>query len=210
MNAREKSIQRLAEHLPPDTASGVWDFIEHNKVQFRISKPRKSKLGDYRPPHGGKGHRISVNGDLNPYAFLITTLHEFAHLLNWNEYKNRKSPHGKEWKQAFRFILEPYVSSRIFPDDVTQALESYLVNPAASSCADVNLLKALKSYDTHQKILLEELPDSSTFKLSNGLIFEKGHRLRKRYKCYCLSNKRWYYVSGVAEVVPLKAQASLF
>lgn len=206
----QKNIDLLAYRLPQNTAEGVWGFVKTHQVGFRIAKPRKSKLGDYRPPQRGQGHRISINSDLNQYAFLITVLHEFAHLLTWNLHRNKKSPHGLEWKQEFRQILIPYIQNKTFPDDVTHALNRYLINPAASSCVDVDLSKALNKYDKVQKIMLEDLPDLSTFKLKNGLVFEKGQRLRKRYKCKCLTNQRWYYVAGLAEVIPIKAQSSLF
>lgn len=207
---REKNILLLSEHLPEGTAEGIWYFIEHHRVSFRIAKSRKSKLGDYRPPYGEKGHRISVNHDLNPYAFLITVLHEFAHLLTWNEHRNRKAPHGHEWKAEFKELLRPYMEQDVFPGDVKMALEQYMINPAASSCVDMNLSKSLNTYDLIQKIILEDLPDGSTFSLKNGLVFEKGTKLRKRYKCKCLTNDRMYYVSAIAEVRPVKAQTSLF
>ncbi|MBO6518188.1 MAG: SprT-like domain-containing protein [Bacteroidia bacterium] len=188
----------------------MWNFVKKHKVSFRIAKPRKSKLGDYRPPQRGNGHRISVNADLNPYAFLITVLHEFAHLVTWNDFGNKCAPHGREWKLAFKQLLKPYMEAPVFPDDVQEALGTYLVNPAASSCVDVNLSKALNKHDLVQKTMLEDLPEGSTFRLKNGLVFEKGQRLRKRFKCFCLTNNRWYYVAAIAEVQPIKAQAKLF
>lgn len=199
----QQQINVLAKYVPEGTATGIWQFIVDKKVKFRIAKPRKSKLGDYRPPHGKHGHRISVNADLNQYAFLITVVHEFAHLVVWEEYRNRKAPHGKEWKNTFRGLLTPYMNSQVFPPDVQEAVVNYINNPAASSCADVDLSRALNRYNRIQKIMLDDLPDGSSFKLKNNMVFEKGQKLRKRYKCLCLSNNKWYYVSGVAEVIPL-------
>jgi len=206
----QHQIDVLAKYLPEGTAEGIWQFIVDKKVKFRIAKPRKSKLGDYRPPYGKHGHRISVNADLNPYAFLITVVHEFAHLVVWEAHKNRKAPHGKEWKQTFRSMLTPYMSVNVFPEDVQTAVVNYIDNPAASSCADVDLSRALNRYNKVRKIMLDDLPDGSSFKLKNNMVFEKGQKLRKRYKCLCLTNNKWYYVSGVAEVIPIDTQAKLF
>ncbi len=190
----------LDEYLPPQTAEKVWTLIQQDQVQFRISKPRKSKLGDYRPPHGSKGHRISVNADLNRFSFLITVLHEFAHLYAWKKHRSTIKPHGDEWKKEFQEILNPYLDSNVFPSEIKRALVSYISNPAASSCADENLMRALSTYDHVQKTLVEDLPEGATFVLSNGLMFTKGLKLRKRYKCLCITNKRWYYVSSTADV----------
>jgi len=106
-----KNISLLEEYLPSGVAEDVWSRVEKDNVRFRIAKPRKTKLGDYRPPYGKHGHRISVNADLNPYSFLITVLHEFAHLETWKKFKRTTKPHGNEWKMAFqeRLVLSiPY------------------------------------------------------------------------------------------------------
>ena len=34
-----------------------------------------------RYPYGKHGYRKPINGDLNQYAFLITFIHEMAHLM---------------------------------------------------------------------------------------------------------------------------------
>ena len=206
----DKSKALLADYLPAGTVDSVWDMIRHYQVRFRIARPRKSKLGDYRPPNGKQGHRISVNSDLNPYAFLITTLHEFAHLVTWNSYKNRVLPHGMEWKVAFREILTPYINSSIFPEEIIVALRAYMNNPAASSCTDLNLHRTLRRFDQNATVLLETLPHGAHFKLQNGMVFEKGKLGRTRYRCQCLTNGKWYFVSAVAEVHQLPVQQRLF
>ena len=77
-------VKILERYLPADAAPLIGRWIDYFKCEFKISRNRNSKFGDYRPPHDGKGHRISVNFDLNPYAFLVITVHEFAHLHTWN------------------------------------------------------------------------------------------------------------------------------
>lgn len=205
-----KNIALLNDYLPAGIAETIWELIEKDHVLFRISKPRKSKLGDYRPPHQRKGHRISVNSDLNPYSFLITVLHEFAHLETWKKYKNAKKPHGREWKAEFQHILEPYLNRAVFPSRIKTALEEYMQNPAASSCVDQHLMRALADYDDVQQVFVESLPEGILFKLSNGLVFEKGVKLRKRYKCKCVTNNRWYFVSATATAEVIPTQTRLF
>ena len=60
----------------------------------KVKKSRSSKYGDYRPPLKGSNHLITINYDMNKYAFLITLVHEIAHLTNWNKHKDKVKPHG--------------------------------------------------------------------------------------------------------------------
>jgi hypothetical protein len=62
-------VKVLAQYLPPDAAPLIGRWIDHFKCEFKISRNRGTKFGDYRAPFDGKGHRISVNYDLNAYAF---------------------------------------------------------------------------------------------------------------------------------------------
>ena len=205
-----KNISLLEEYLPSGMAEDVWSRVEKDNVRFRIAKPRKTKLGDYRPPYGKHGHRISVNADLNPYSFLITVLHEFAHLETWKKFKRTTKPHGNEWKMAFQEILQPYVQRSIFPLEVTEALNQYLVNPSASSCVDISLMRALGAYDKIPQVFVENLDAGAHFKLANGLVFIRGEKLRKRYRCKCITNEKWYFVSATANAIPIPVQQRLF
>ena len=168
-------------------------------VHFTVSKKRKTKLGDYRHPHKGKPHRISVNGDLNPYSFLITTLHEMAHLTTFEKYGNRVKPHGVHWKLEFKSIADPIFEKVVLPDDVDMALKNYLRNAKASSCSDDKLYRVLKRYDKNKGITLEELENGSFFKL-NAKIFVKGKKLRTRFECVEAATNKKYRVLGLAEV----------
>lgn len=195
--------------MPPAAAPLIGRWIDYFKCEFKISRGRNTKFGDYRPPHDGKGHRISVNYDLNPFAFLVTTVHEFAHLYTWNQHKHKAKPHGTEWKQNFKKMMQPFFDQQVFPLDVKQAIVSYLDNPAASSCSDLNLYRSLRKYDAPKESVLtvERLPANAVFKLKDGRVFKKGEQLRKRFKCVEISTRRVYLFSPVAEVEVLKESA---
>lgn len=197
---------QLSKYMPASAAPIISRWINDSGCLFRISRNRTSKLGDYRPPHDGKGHRISVNHNLNPYAFLITTVHEFAHLKTWSAYRNKVKPHGREWKSDFRELMRPFIQSGLFPDDIQQAIVRYLDNPAASSCSDLQLFRVLKRYDTPGETTptVEQLPDNALFTLKNGRIFQKKEKIRKRYRCIEIKTQRVYLFSPVAEVIPVK------
>ena len=205
MAKQEAHISALSKYLPPDTYEPVLAYLQHYKVHLTVARERKTILGDYRHRTPAKNHRISVNGNLNTYAFLITLLHELAHLLAFENYGNRIAAHGKEWKQVFGQLLAQFIEHNVFPDDIRKALLQSLHDPAASSCADEVLLRTLRNYDEKAAhlVFVEQLPPGTVFKTHDGKIFRKGERLRKRFRCEEISTKRVYLFSPVYEVEPL-------
>lgn len=201
----EKIKVVLSKYLPVDAVDICSIWIIHKNIHLKLTRGRASKFGDYMPLQPGEGHRITVNHDLNKYAFLITFIHEVAHLETFNNHKRQVDPHGKEWKNEFRQLLNDFVKRGIFPDDIRAALSDYMINPAASSCSDHNLLRALRKYDDRPEEVfhLEDLPHDAVFQLHqsrSGLTFKKGHRIRKRFHCMEVKTNRVYLVSPMAEV----------
>lgn len=199
---QEAPLHALANYLPEGTFEQVIEYITHYKVHLTITRERQSVLGDYRHPYQEKGHRISINGGLNKYAFLLTLLHEIAHLVTFMIYGNRVSAHGKEWKQEYSKILRQFVGKEYMPPDVEAAVRESLHNPGASSCADEGLMRVLKRYDRKKEnhYLVEQLPPGQLFKTKDGRIFRKGERIRKRYRCEEVPSKKVYLFSPVYEV----------
>jgi len=190
----------LEKYIPSASVDMIYQWLQQYNIHLRVSRKRSSKLGDYRPPHNGKGHHITVNYDLNEYAFLITLVHEIAHLIVWEKYKNRVKAHGKEWKDTYRELMLPFMEMKIFPDDIEKALISYLSKSYASSGTDLKLSRALQGYDHDQGTTLEMLEEGSSFVLSNGRKFKKGVLVRKRYRCVNLDNNRIYLVNPLVKV----------
>lgn len=197
----------LEKYLPNDSVDPVMMWLQQYKTHLKITRGRTSKLGDYRPPQNGKGHQISVNHDLNKYAFLITLVHEFAHLIIWEKYRNKVKPHGKEWKQTYREMMSPFMENGTFPDDIRSVLRSYLSKSYASSSTDLQLSRTLQRYDKETVLTLEQLEEGNIFQLYNGRTFKKGPLLRKRYRCASLDNKRIYLISPLAQVVFVDSKA---
>jgi SprT protein len=194
----------LRKYLPEAFIAYVVTLFQEANVRFKIVPGRATKLGDFRAGVNGEKHTITVNGDLNPYSFLITTVHEFAHLHTFNTFGNRVSPHGEEWKSAYRQLLLPLIDSPELPEDIRKALMNSLVRTKASSCSDHGLSRVLLNYDKPKEgvIILEHLPKNSTFAL-NGKHFVKGDLRRKRYICQEVKSKRSYLVNSLAQVIPL-------
>lgn len=195
-------FHQLKQYIPEQSFDGVMYYLQHYKVQLTVTRARQSVLGDYRHAHAGQNHRISVNGNLNKYAFLITLLHELAHLFTYERYGHRVQAHGKEWKQEFGKILAQFLQQQVFPADIASTLAQSLQNPAASSCADEKLLRVLKNYDPVKEgfYLLEQLPDGALFEIKGHRIFRKGEKIRKRIKCQETDTGKWYLFSPVYEV----------
>lgn len=198
---RKQRIQNAIEpFLPAGTAETIANQIVHYRCHLTITRDRKTKAGDYRHPYGKVGHRISVNGSLNRYAFLITLVHEIAHLVNWEKHKNRVNPHGKEWKQAFKDEMQQYLNSDVFPPDILAELKRHMKQPLSATVRDIDLMRVLRSYDeSTDYILLEEIPEGAAFTLGKHQ-YIKGNKLRKRYRCEQMGTKRTYLISAIAEV----------
>lgn len=203
MPKKEYPLTQLSHFLPEGSYEQVARYLHYYKVHLTISRERRSLLGDYRHAHLNRNHRISVNGNLNPYAFLITLIHELAHLVTFEQYGNRVQSHGKEWKQLYRHLLEQFLGKGLFPGDVETALNKSLHNLPASSCADENLMRILRNHDNpdQKQVLVEELPEGALFEIEGGRIFQKGKKLRKRYQCKELTTGKLYLFSGLYEVL---------
>jgi SprT protein len=202
MPKKEVPIGQLQDYLPPGTYDAVLAYLRQYKVHLTVARERKSILGDYRHRTHQTHHRISVNGNLNRFSFLITLLHELAHLVTFEQFGNRVQSHGKEWKTIYGQFLQQFLLHKVFPPDIENELLQSLKNPAASSCAEDGLLRILRKYDTNQNghRLVEELPPQSIFRTSDGRIFQKGVQLRKRFKCVELKTGKEYLFSPVYEV----------
>src|SRR4051812_36114200 len=205
MAIEEHPMHALAAYIPKGSFENVADFLHKYHVHLTVTKERKSVLGDYRNALHGKNHRITVNGNLNKYAFLITLLHELAHLLTFEQHGHRVSAHGKEWKKMYGLLLADFIAKKIFPSDIELELKRSLANPAASSCAEEGLMRLLRKYDERKNdvCFLEDLPHGSFFKIKDGRVFQKGDKLRKRYKCNEKDTNIVYLFSPVYEVKPL-------
>jgi hypothetical protein len=201
---RARNIAILQQFMPEGTAETAYEWIQHYRFRFRISRSRNSRFGDYQAPFKGSIHKISVNHDLNKYAFLITFCHEVAHLITWEMHRDQVLPHGNEWKRFFADLLKNFIGKNVFPPDVEWALRRYMMNPKASSCTDQDLFRILKKYDENPATHLEEIPMGSLFSL-NKRIFRKGKKKRTRYLCQAVDDRQLYYISGVAEVEVVSA-----
>lgn len=203
MSKVEHPLQALANYLPEGAFEPVVQLIHQYKVHLTVTRARKSVLGDYRHPFMGSNHKITVNGNLNQYEFLITLLHELAHLLCFEQHRNRVEAHGKEWKNFYGSLLKAFIDLDLFPDDITKSLKKTLLNPAATANGETALLLVLRRYNPLKKagvVVLAHLADGTLFKEIKGRTFRKIKLRRKRIECIEIATGNIYLFSALSEV----------
>jgi hypothetical protein len=207
-----KEVQLLAifeNHLPDNAIALCMDLWRQHPFKFTLKKKRESILGDYRYIPSLKAHAITINDDLNKYAFLVTLLHEIAHQRTHILHGARVKPHGTEWKNEFKEILKPFMSARIFPISILIPLGHYLSNPKATSCTDIVLHKALRNFDPASKsIYLSEAAHGDTFRF-NKRLFVKESTKRSRALCVEVKTGRRYFIPEAA-LIEQVGQTNLF
>lgn len=209
MKRTEQPLYQLQQFLPPDTFPLVAPYFKNYTVHLTLTRERKTVLGDYREPTKAEPfHRITVNVNLNPYNFLITLVHELAHMVTHVHFDRKAAAHGKEWKTQFRHMLMPFVGKKIFPADVEKALIKYMHNPAASTCTDQDLYKALYAYDEYKPgyTLVCDLQPGQLFQIGDGRTFEKLEQKRTRSLCKEVGTRKKYLFPGIYEVKKIRRQ----
>lgn len=190
----------LLDSIPLAARKPVQELIDMSQVRIKVVRERKTRHGDYRKMPDGT-HQITVNDNLNPYRFLITLIHELAHLLAFKKYGNRIKPHGKEWKYTFQQLMLPFIRPEVFPKELLPPLALHFKNPKASSDTDSRLSLALKGYDPpNDKNFIFEIPEGGLFRLYNGKVFKRGAKRVKRFECIEINTGRVYLFNPNAEV----------
>lgn len=202
MSKTEAPLDAINNYLPGPSVPLVLKYLHQHKVHLTITRERKSVLGDYRHATTFKAHRISVNGNLNKYSFLITLIHELAHLLTFQQHRHRVEPHGKEWKNIYATLLTGFLEKDIFPSDILHTLNRSLHDLPASSCSDEKLMRVLKNYDADDNglVMVEQIDEGQIFDAGKGKMFRKGKKLRKRYQCEEIATGKLYLFSAIYEV----------
>jgi len=191
----------LSKYLPEHAVEMCFELIKANHVHLKIVNERQTRHGDYRKDAQGY-HLITVNASLNKYRFLITLIHEIAHLVAFEKYGRNIKPHGDEWKLTFQRLMIPFIRPEIFPNQLLPLLAKHFRNPKASSDTDAKLAIALKLFDHNEtdKNYIFEIPMGSHFKIHNGKIFKKIALRVKRYECLEIKTGKVYLFNANAEV----------
>ncbi len=191
----------LDKYLPPLAVAPCMQLIETHEVHLKIVNSRVTRHGDYRRNPDGR-HAITVNANLNPYRFLMTLIHEIAHLVAFKTYGYQIKPHGLEWKDSFRNLMLPFIRPQIFPSELLPLLARHFKNPKASTDTDAALSVAFSKYNAVQtnESYVFEVPLGSLFKIYNGKIFKRGPKRVKRYECVEVQTGNSYLFQPNAKV----------
>lgn len=204
------TVSLLAPHLPAPALCYAEQIHQRFGFSLRIVKPRRTRLGDFRVYPDGH-QQITVNADLNPYAFLITYVHEVAHAAVYQAQRNagrryrQTRPHGIAWQQAFRELMQPLLNESIFPAAILQPLLVYLQQPTATTAGCPALIAALREaapprLDLPGQLPLADLVEGQAF-LFQKKIFVRGALRRTRVVCKETASGRLYAILAQAQVI---------
>ncbi len=199
--SRNKFYELIRQYMPENAVHYCFDLWVNYPFHFRITRKRQTKLGDYRYDPNRKEHSITINYNLNAYNFLITYLHEYAHLIATEKFGRKVSPHGKEWQMEFRNVMLPMLSPLVFPDDLLKVLARHMKKPKASTQSDPLLVKALRNHDPDpaNAILLDDIKNGEIFSFK-GNVFKKLESRRTRVLCHHISSGRKYLIPKIARI----------
>jgi len=192
-------LEYLENHLPTKKAVAIIDYTARHNCTLRITRPRKTKRGDFRQL--GIKQSITINQDSNSFRFLFTLIHELAHLETFIQHKNQVKPHGIEWKSNFKKLYDYFEMDEEFSVDnyILLAVKSELKNPKACSGINVNLEQAFAIHDREQGILLDQLSVGDFFMFRENK-YKKLETRRSRVVCLNITNNRKYTINRAVKI----------
>ena len=194
------SITNLEKYLPENTLPFLKTWFGEHYIHIKITKGRNSKLGDYRKMPD-KSHQITINSTLQPQLFFFVLTHELAHLLAFENFGNRISPHGSEWKNTFRTMLLESIS--IYSEDLKPIILKFSKAPKANFMSSPDLVKYfhIENYEDETSYI-EDLETDDRFIYRKQTYIIEGKR-KKNYICLNLDNGKRYIFKPLARVEKL-------
>lgn len=190
-------IKSLEKYLPQNTLKYLRIWFSDYYIHIKVTRNRNSKLGDYRKLPDNS-HEITVNSTLTPQLFFFVLTHELAHLIAFEKYGRRISPHGNEWKETFRNML--LESLEIYDEELKPIIIKFSKSPKANFMASPDLVRYFhteKQDDTLQ--FIEELQKGEFFIYRNEKYLLEG-LVKKNYLCKNLATGRKYSFKPLARV----------
>ncbi|NIJ46105.1 hypothetical protein FHR24_002583 [Wenyingzhuangia heitensis] len=192
-------IEQLQQYIPTNAKENLEYLINKHDFCLKIVKGRKTKRGDFRATQPLA--TITINNNLTKEQFLITLVHEIAHLHTHIHYP-RVKPHGMEWKQCFKQLMLPFLTPTVFDEPLLKHLAKHLINPKATTDSDIKLsvvLQEKKNTNRHHNYYIFDLKPGTLFSLNNRT-FKVLNKRRTRYECLEIETKKRYLIKGNAPV----------
>src|SRR5699024_2419157 len=138
------------------------------------------------------------NGTLQPHLFFFVLTHELAHLLAFQKYGYRISPHGTGWKETFRHMLTESIS--VYSDDLKPVILNFAKAPKANFMSSPELVKYFHIEDCEDvSFFIEDLDPGDRFVYREERYTLDGKR-KKNYICTNLDNTKKYIFRPLARV----------
>ncbi len=202
MPYKPEKLEGVLSRFPERARSMTEVLFKEHIFLFRITAPRLTRLGSFKGVRHGERPVIHINADLGQFTFLLVFLHELAHLVVMKQYGRKAKPHGSEWKNTYRNLVQPFFSEQVFPAELTAELLRYFRTTPATFHRDTRLINTLASLEGGKvRITVNEVALNSTFTLMSGRKYIKLEKLRTRYKCLCLLTRKYYLVPRSAQVL---------
>lgn len=194
------SISLLEKYLPDNTLPFLKTWFGAHAIHIKITKGRNSKLGDYRKMPD-KSHQITINSTLQPQLFFFVLTHELAHLLAFENFGHRISPHGAEWKNTFRIMLLESIS--VFSDDLQPIIFKFSKSPKANFMASPDLVRYfhIENYEDESSYIEDLMVGERFVYKKHTYIIEELRK--KNYLCLNLDTQKKYMFKPLARVEKL-------
>ncbi|MFS4429769.1 SprT-like domain-containing protein [Chryseobacterium sp. GVT01B] len=191
-------IQSLEKYLPKkNTLKYLRIWFSDYYIHIKVTRNRNSKLGDYRKLPDNS-HEITVNSTLTPQLFFFVLTHELAHLIAFEKYGRKISPHGNEWKETFRNML--LESLEIYDDELKPIIIKFSKSPKANFMASPDLVRYFHTEKQDDTLhFIEELQKGEFFIYRNEKYLLEG-LVKKNYLCKNLATGRKYSFKPLARV----------
>ncbi|MBP2617339.1 SprT-like domain-containing protein [Chryseobacterium jejuense] len=191
------SIQSLEKYLPQNTLNYLRIWFSDYYIHIKVTRNRNSKLGDYRKLPDNS-HEITVNSTLTPQLFFFVLTHELAHLIAFEKYGRRISPHGNEWKETFRNML--LESLEIYDEELKPVIVKFSKSPKANFMASPDLVRYFHTEKQDDSLhFIEQLQKGEFFIYRNEKYLLEG-LIKKNYLCKNLATGRKYSFKPLARV----------
>ena len=201
---RPMDLSPLKNYLPNDTLALFEAWLTPHPFEIVVTRPRKSKLGDFRSSPYEDRPTITINGDLERHQFALTLTHEIAHLMTYEKYGRRAKAHGREWKTCFGALLEQLAAIETLPTDFRRAVRRHAKRPKSASVYDPELYDVMRRLNGDHSTILDELPAGALFSFQ-GRQFKKVSTARTRCECLEMHTGIRYRISKIASITPLNS-----
>jgi len=192
-------IDHLLPYIPPAAKDDLEFVINKHPFQLKIVEGRKTKRGDFRPLK--PLCIITINNNLSKEQFLITLVHEIAHLHTHINHPKAK-PHGKEWKLCFKQLMLCFLTTDVFDSELLSLLAKHFINPKATTDSDMQLsmlLQQKNNENTKQNCFIFDLEPHVLFEI-NHRVFKLLQKRRTRYECLEIKTNKKFLIKGNASV----------